>query len=141
MYLRKERNLSGKVIQRANLHEVNDWLAIPVYNKEGKHIFDKFRKGPWMDSSLPKYRYQTGSQASLYNIHLLTKEVRKVYITEGELDSLALETCKLVSVSSTGGSQTWRDEWTKEMEGKHVIVLYDTKNCATTAGQNFYRLL
>ena len=123
-YLHNTRKLSPKVIQDAGLFVDNNWLAIPIKDIDGTVIFHKYRRAPWMDTSLPKYRYQTGSTAHLYGIDKAF-HVTQVTIVEGEFDVLALRTLGYIAVSSTGGSQTFKEEWKELLKGAAITLMYD----------------
>jgi hypothetical protein len=101
-------------------------LAIPVYAPDGEFLFHKYRRSPWNKNG-PKYRYTSGSSAALYGAELL-KNLNKdedIVITEGELDALALRSLGQMAVSSTGGSGTWREEWSQLITAHKPVICYD----------------
>ncbi len=101
-------------------------LAIPVFDTEGEILFYKYRRAPWRENG-PKYRYETGSTAALYGAETLASidAGSQVIITEGELDALALRSLGSHAVSSTGGSGTWRQEWSDMLTPFNVVICYD----------------
>lgn len=121
-YLYSERKLSHDVIRMAGFEEVHGLLKIPIYDKDGKYIFSKFRKAPWDTTNTPKYQYERGASVSLYGIDHLTNDI---VICEGELDALALITCGHNACSSTGGAMTFQQEWAPLFEGKNVTIMFD----------------
>lgn len=103
-------------------------LHIPVFeNNEGDIAFHKHRNLQH-DSNNPesaKYRYDSGSHATLFNYHAV-KERSYIVIAEGEMDCLKLMQEGIPSVSSTGGSKTWLSDWSALVESKQLFVCYDT---------------
>jgi len=121
-HLTTERKLSPDVIKMAGLEVKNGLLQIPIYDKDGAHIFSKYRKAPWDETGTPKYQYDTGATVSLYGVDHLGAEM---IITEGELDTLTLLSCGYNSCTSTGGSLSFQKEWGDLFAGKNVTILYD----------------
>jgi len=117
------RGITEKVIAQAKLDFNGNEIVIPVF-AEGKPLFNKYRRGPDADLSLPKYRYEKGSSVKLYNVDVI-QQSDTIYITEGELDTLVLASSGLQAVSSTGGSLSFRKEWSDLFEDKKVYIVYD----------------
>lgn len=127
-WLMESRMISPALIIDANLgiDVEGGELAIPVYAPDGEFLFHKYRRSPWNETA-PKYRYTAGSSAALYGAELL-KNLGKgedVVITEGELDALALRSLGQMAVSSTGGSGTWREEWSELLKSHKPVICYD----------------
>jgi DNA primase len=72
---------------------------------------------------VPKYTYEKGSTAQLYNAHKIKQH--SIIIVEGELDALRLESSGYLAVTSTGGSGTFKDEWLPLLKDKDIYVCYD----------------
>lgn len=127
-WLRDERHISEHVMIEAGLgiDTSNGELVIPVYGADGTFLFNKYRKSPWTRDGA-KYRYETGSKASLFGAETLTKILsgETVLIAEGELDCLALRTLGYFAVSTTGGAGTWREEWSGLLSPFDVVFAYD----------------
>lgn len=112
------------------MDEARHSFSIPVRDESGKVLFRKTRH---LDNGKgPKYTYEKGTEASLFGIEQpFRKEDRSYYIVEGEIDSLALRAKGIPAVSGTGGSSTWRDEWTRQLDGLarphdlDPVILYD----------------
>jgi DNA primase len=67
-----------------------------------------------------------------------------VYITEGEFDCLALYNYlekETPVVSSTGGCNSWRDEWTEILADYDVIIVFDTDTAGKKASVELYKKL
>lgn len=126
----EEKSIALDVAKRKGIRRLNDGrIEIPVYDENGKKIFSKFRRDPAIDNSsnTPKYTYETGATAAIYNLHKL-KSVpppTPVFICEGELKALCLESFSFAAVSSTGGVGTFREEWVKYFEGRDVYIVLD----------------
>ena len=106
-----------------------DWngyqIVIPILDSQGKFLFNKYRRDPFTNNhSLPKYRYDTGATAQLFNAHLISN-FHQIIVTEGELDAIILEAHGFLGVSSTGGAGTFRDEWLPLLEGKEIFICFD----------------
>lgn len=135
-YLQNERGLSLRTIQYARLAPTADgWLSIPVENIYGEHLFNKYRRAPWMDDTLPKYKYEKGSTVSLYNIHaLVMSEHLKTFICEGELEALTMHQLGYPAVSSTGGVGTFKEEFLYYMQNppRDLYLWFDNDDAGIT---------
>ena len=113
----RDRGLSDETIDAYMLGEAEVdslvWLTIPIFDNTGKVIFFKLRRLPEDEETNPtKYRYTSGGEAYLYGTEMLTNiSNQPVFITEGELDALALREWGYVAVSSTGGAGTFKNVW------------------------------
>lgn len=124
-----ERTLNDETIERFSLTWNEKEITIPVFNVDGKHLFNKYRRSPFInDENIPKYRYEFGSSRVLYNAQTLKDADPKqtVMIVEGELDVLALENIGIKAVSSTGGAGTFEPDWVEYFKGlENVIICFD----------------
>ena len=126
-----DRGLSEEMCEAYGLHWTTDGkLAIPVKDFNNKFLFNKYRRNPYLTTGA-KYTYDAGSKSSLFGAQALSsKDVRGVFVCEGELDALLITdkfaSYGMVGVSSTGGCGTWKEEWNEMLEGKQVYVLYDS---------------
>lgn len=118
------RGISDAVIQSHNMGWTDTHISIPICDLEGKFLFNKYRRDPFSEEEGPKYKYDYGTTAQLFNAHLLNRS-SCVHIVEGEMDALALESKGYVAVSTTGGAGTWKDEWTELLAGKEIFICYD----------------
>lgn len=109
-YLHLERKLSVQVIGEAKLGVKDGRLDIPILDQDGKRIFSKYRKEPWDTTNSPKYLYEKGGTVSLYGVHFPSRS-KRLLITEGELDVMAIRTCGFDAVTSTGGTLSWQADW------------------------------
>lgn len=121
----QDRGITTEVINEAGLGWNGTHLVIPIRDLEGKVIFNKYRRDPHAeDDGQPKYKYDPGTTAQLFNAHKLNTK-HSVIICEGELDALRLESAGYLAVTGTGGSSTFRDEWIELLKDKDVYVCYD----------------
>lgn len=121
-----ERKISSQVLEDSKIHWNGNKIVIPVRDLSGKFVFNKYRKNPFSVNDEPKYTYEKGSSATLYNAHNIVPN-RPVFIVEGELDSLLLQSCGLNAVSSTGGSGSFKQEWADFIRDKtnEIYICYD----------------
>ena len=126
------------------VHKHKNEIEIQVRDENNTYLFSKYRVFGKPDM---KYRYEKGSSMQLYNsysITLDTNEYKQVYITEGEFDCLALYQYlkkEIPVVSSTGGCNSWKDEWTKMLAGYEVIICFDTDTAGKKASLELYKKL
>lgn len=123
----KARNITLEVLENAGVKWNGKKIVIPVRDLTGKFIFNKFRKNPFaVGSDEPKYTYEKGATAALYNAHNVQPN-KPVFIVEGELDALLLQSCGLNAVSSTGGSGSFKQEWASFLLDKtnEIYICYD----------------
>ncbi len=124
MWLTNERCISIPVAKSNGVRFSDRGMTIPIRDENGNHIFNKYRRAPWVHSG-PKYIYEKGSSASLFGVQFI-KDVDTVYITEGECDAMVLQSLGFYAVSSTGGASTFLPQWADMLKGKNIIVCYDS---------------
>lgn len=117
------RGISDDVIEKAEISYNGSHIVIPVIDWDGICQFNKLRRDPRNDTGA-KYLNETGATATLYNA-FMNKASHEVVVTEGELDTLALQSAGFPSVSSTGGAGTFKEEWADFFTDKDVYILYD----------------
>lgn len=118
------RGIIDAVIFKNNI-SVNEAgeIVIPIYDPAGTFLYNKYRRNPWSDDG-PKYRYDKGASAALYNLNSSMFTNDAVLICEGELDAMALQSRGYYAVSTTGGAGTFKEEWAALLSGD-VYILYD----------------
>jgi DNA primase len=126
-WLTEMRHISPIVRKEAGLliHK-EEQLAIPVRDTNGKLLFYKYRRS-FKNAVGAKYMYDKGATAALFGVETL-KNIPSgalVLISEGELDALALRSLGYHALSTTGGSGTWKTEWSALLAQYKVVVLYD----------------
>jgi DNA primase len=101
----------------------NNDIVIPVHDIDGNFIFNKYRRSP-LSNEKPKYWYDKGSKVSLYGIDK-AKDSKTILITEGEKDCLVAWSHNIPAVTSTGGANSFQDEWKDLFTDKEVIICLD----------------
>ncbi len=107
-------------------------LSIPYLTPTGV-VAMKFRcmadsHGDHKGSSCPKYLYNTGDTPTLYNVGVLSRDIDRVVITEGELDALAVETLAGLAAVGYPGVSVWSKHryWARCFAGiPSVFVIAD----------------
>jgi DNA primase len=94
-FLFDERKIDPRVVRWCRITSWTDrqgvpWLQIPYYNKEGKLVGVQNRN--LIKGALPRFRFPTGSQCSIYNLPVLNllKPGEPLYIAEGCSDCWSL---------------------------------------------------
>ena len=120
------RGLTDDIIVQSKLAWNAEEIVIPVFDEHGDFLFNKYRRSPATQEG-PKYRYEKGSTTALYNAHTLpyVEKDEPIFICEGELDCLLLNSKGLHAVTSTGGSGTFKKEWAEFFTGKNVYIVFD----------------
>lgn len=109
----------------AGVHSrLGEAIIIPVHDIDGTFLFNKYRKNPTVQNTLPKYMYDTGGSLTLYGAQFLDG-VDRVLVTEGEKDTLVAWSHNIPAVSSTGGAMSFKEEWAELLAGKEVILCFD----------------
>lgn len=125
-YLNK-RHISDEIIAKTQLNWNDHDIVIPVFDSEGKHLFNKYRRDPAIHYG-PKYKYDSGASVALYNVNALPEDTdQMVFITEGELDTLVLCSLGYSAISSTGGAGSFSPEWVQTLKAYNsVYICYDS---------------
>lgn len=120
-----DRKISHELLQITGIHVKDGQIVIPIKDANGKFSFNKYRRNPFEHVG-PKYTYDSGSSSSLFNVHTIA-EVRgePIFITEGELDAVLLNSFKLNAVSSTGGAGTFREDWVQYFVNNDTYICFD----------------
>lgn len=103
-----------------------NWITIPVKDATGNYIYFKLRKLDDDNTNQIKYKfYPQGSKISLYGVDVL-KDTERVVICEGEFDRMIIEKNGIPAICSTGGAETFKDEWVENFKHlKKVYICYD----------------
>ncbi len=138
------RGITNKVIDAFSITTgdvphlgLRDAIIIPVRNIDGTHSFNKYRRNPLEGDVKPKYLYDRGGKTTLFGAdHLVAhwkilpehSPITKlpVVITEGELDTLVCWSLRIPAVSSTGGAQSFQEEWVELLKGyEDIFICFD----------------
>ena len=129
-----ERGISDEVIKEFSVSWDGTQIVIPVHDKDGKVIFNKYRRDPDVTEG-PKYKYEKGATSALCGIKGM-ENIDTVVICEGEVDALRLRTEHIFSVSSTGGASTFRPEWTELFNNKNTFICLDSDEAGVKGAFN-----
>ena len=123
----KDHDISQKSVEKFGLKSNGNELIIPVYDKSGKLLYNKYRNLNFdkNNSESAKFRFDTGSKVTLFNRRVLKGDTDYVVLCEGEIDCIRLDQENVSAVSSTAGVSTFKDDWVKELEGKTVFICFD----------------
>jgi hypothetical protein len=135
--LSESRNIGAHTFQKLDVGYLpfSDKFVVPAYSFNGKDINNiKIYDGE-------SFKNTTGCHASMYGLWLLPKDIEsysKVYITEGEWDTMVLmeifNTLKIKDsiVIGVPGAGTFKSDIIPYLTGKDVYLLYDND----IAGEN-----
>ncbi len=102
-------------------------VTFPVYDREGhlsnirKHLF-AYAEG--LDRTNKTLPWTKGLRSDLYPLSVLDG-AGDVLLVEGEADALLANQLGFCAVTGTLGAGTWKAEWTEDLRGRSVTLLYD----------------
>lgn len=117
-------------------------ITIPIFNRESDLVFFKLAKGPDDETSGPKMLATPGARAELFGWEDVLYHPEELVICEGEFDRLVLKGRGFRAVTSTGGAQTFRDEWAKEIATiAQVYICFDRDEAGRLGALHVGRLV
>lgn len=125
------RGITDEVLNHNNIQFENNQIVIPIYGKDKTFLFNKYRRSPFSENG-PKYTYDRGAEAALYNTNNLWFPTGAVIVVEGELDAMRLQSGGYFAVSTTGGSGTFKKEWADLLAGYEIYICYDNDAAGIT---------
>jgi hypothetical protein len=137
-YLRDNRGLSKKIIQRYRLGWDGHRYTIPIYDEDGE-LVNVRRYDPWSKDAKDKmvsWSRGTGSRR-LYGLDAL-EEFETVILVEGEMDKLIGRQYGLPTLTHTGGATAWDPAWNGYFEGKKVFICYDCDTAGRRGARKVY---
>ena len=134
------RGLSDAVLELNKIGWNGTHIVIPVFDKDGKHLFNKYRRDPASEDG-PKYTYETGATVNLYGLNHINKDVKEVIICEGEFDCLLLQSKGFNAVTSTGGAVSFQEDWAPLFEGIDTYVCFDNDKAGESGKMKVFRLV
>ena len=120
-YLKNIRFLSDSVIEKRMLGYDGDRITIPIFNQFGFCVNVR-RYNPEQKTKIYNYKKGYGKNA-LFPIDNCIYD--NIIITEGEFDSLVLESLGFKSITQTAGAGSWKDEFNKFFLNKTVYICLD----------------
>lgn len=129
-YLQEVRGFSLETIQHFQLGSWKkkgyEYVSIPFW-KRGKLVNVKFRSINYTDKKF-KWRRTTGGESSLFHDDVVDLESDTIYITEAELDCVALWNAGIKNVIAvTTGAKSFKQEWYDRLKKfKKIYLVYDS---------------
>lgn len=140
-YLHEERGLSEETISEFKLGVVGDsdedhealagYLSIPFITPTSRTDWQlnftdlRFRRGPDLPDTKPKYRTLRGHPPRLFATTTLAAPTDYVAIVEGEIDAMTLIQCGIPAVGVSGVS-AWKEYYRNIFSGfDRVIIVAD----------------
>lgn len=136
-HIQRTRRIDLDVCDRYGVGFDGVRFTLPVFDEYGQLVNIKLydplakRRGlpkmlNWSDDNEPR---KFGSPTMLFPLRVLDDARDQgedtVFITEGELDALAMLSIGLMAVSPTAGVKSWPDHYNHLFRGLHVVVVYD----------------
>lgn len=121
-FLEEQHKIKREVWQKRGLTFDTEFLFIPYNSPKGDLIFQKRRREPNFIGP-NKYLYPTGSHITLYPSHDLSSSEEWI-LTEGELDTLTLESYGMAAVTA-GGVTSFKKELAAYFQDKKVYTCFD----------------
>jgi hypothetical protein len=101
-------------------------ITIPIFSYECKLVFFKLARDPEDRISSPKIMTSLGASVELYGWEEIKRRPNSIIICEGEFDRLVLENQGFITVTSTGGAGSFREEWARFFRNiSHIYVCFD----------------
>jgi DNA primase len=97
-------------------------LSIPYITGNGSVVGIKYRH---IDDRKPKYLCSLGFEGRrIFNPFILTQQHRRIYITEGELDTVVLHQLGVPAIAIPGATQ-WSPGAARALRHRQLVVLAD----------------
>lgn len=137
--LKLKRGLTLEMVKRFKLGWCMNRLTIPIIDEFGCCVnvkrHDALRRCPKGSPKVFQYRKDwPGAKARLYPVESLKAENSKIYLFEGELNTILACGMGLPATCVTGGARVWNEEFTPRFAGRKVVVCHDV-NDPDNAGQ------
>lgn len=123
-WLKEARGLALETIKRfrLGLTDKGDRVTIPVFAEGGALL--NLRLYDWRHTSDQKFLNSKGfGTIRLWPAESLAAD--EVLLVEGEPDCLTACQLGYAGLTGTGGASNWKGEWTAQLAGKRVVILYD----------------
>lgn len=127
------RGITDAAIEAYGISGDDEKIIIPVTNKDGKFLFNKYRTYPQKG-----YFYDRGFEASLFGLQ--TIDDRWCVLCEGELDAVRLYSEGYPAISGTGGAGTFKEKWITSLP-KTVFICYDSDSVGKEAAKKIHWMI
>lgn len=131
--LQNKRGLTLETIKTHRLGFDSDRVWIPILDSSNVIVnVRKYKPGAIKDKMIP---YAPGyNKARLFPV--VGDETEWVVLTEGEMDCLVLRQYGFPGHTTTGGADTWLEEFTEALAGKRVFICYDADAAGKKASRS-----
>lgn len=128
-YLTKVRGFKRSTIEHFQLGSWKtngyEYISIPFW-KRGKLVNIKYRAIDYDDRKW-KWRRIKGGESALFHDNVIDHDHEQIYLTEGELDTVALWNAGVKNVAAvTTGAKSFKQEWFERLaKFKRIYIVYD----------------
>lgn len=128
-YLTEVRGFSDATIKHFQLGSWKksgfEYVSIPFWER-GKLVNLKFRGIDYQDRKF-KWRRKSGGKSALFNDDVIYQDYDHVFLTEAELDAIALWNAGIKNVIAvTTGAKSFKQEWYEKLRHyKKIYLVYD----------------
>ena len=137
-FLEQKHKIKREVWQKRGLTFDTDILSIPYFSPNGTRLYTKKRREPNYAGS-NKYLYPTGSQITLYPTQDLSSH-KECILTEGELDTLSLESQDIFAVTA-GGVTSFKSEFVNFFKNTKVYICFDNDKSGKQGAEKVAQVL
>ncbi len=127
-YLKKDRGLLFKTVNRFIIGMDESRITIPIYNEDGVLINIR-RYLPNAPTDTPKMLSHPKGDGSphLYPVEMLSdlSPGDELILCEGEWDAMLLNQFGFNGLTKTAGVTTWKDEWTQQLAQYSIVIIFD----------------
>lgn len=134
-FLAERRGLTRDTLVRWEIGHDGQRYYIPIRDADGDCVnIRRYKPNAPAQDKMISWRPGFGA-ARLWPEESL--EAERVYLFEGEMDTLLMLQNGLSALTTTGGAGTWRDTWNERFRDKEVVITYDVDD----AGRNGARAI
>lgn len=121
----QSHGISLESVQKFELGLSDDKITIPVKDRDGNFLFNKYRHLLEKDLEVgKKYSYDKGAKATLFNAKIL-EEAPIVVVCEGEFDAIRLDQEGIPAITSTSGAGSFPEEFFPDLQNRQVFLCLD----------------
>ncbi len=118
----QKKGVSIAAVRDFQLGLYKERVSIPVVDKVGDFV--NVRLWSPTDRKRKVINLSGYGNTTLFALQTLEGQTR-VYITEGELKTILLNSLGFPTVCGTGGASTWKNDWASLFADKEVVLVYD----------------
>jgi hypothetical protein len=146
-YLADSRGLTRSTVEAAQIGWDGQRYTIPVYDEAGVlQNIRRYKPRPSGEESKFLNWVQDGhkyGESRLYRPRIVPwpAEGGRVVLCEGEMDCLVLHQAGIAATTSTGGSGSFRPEWSRLFRGLSVVICYDNDRAGRSGASRAAEIL